>query len=161
MTTTSKDQELIEILNSQIEVEKSTLKEIDELEETVTEPNVRLVLMSMHLDTWKHQKFLEGVVKIINKIPCDLWSEKVQRYVDRIKFERKVNALMDREASMIDYLGKAINLMSDPIGIMLLEHLRNDEERQNENLKKLIRIIQQAPLQPKKGVKGSDIECKE
>jgi hypothetical protein len=161
MTTTDKDQELIEILKSQIEVEKSTLEEIDELEKTVTEANVRLVLMSMRLDTLRHQNFLEGMVKILNEVPCDFWSAKVQRYVDRVKFERRVKALMEREDSMIDYLGNAIKLMSDETGTMLLEHLRNDEERQNENLKKLIRIIQQAPLQPKKGEKGSDIECDE
>lgn len=161
MITADNSQELIEILKNQIEVEKSTLKEIDELQQTFTEPNVRLVLMSMRLDTLRHQNFLDEMVKILNEVPCDLWSAKVQRYVDRVKFERKVKALMDREASMIDYLGKAIDLMSDPTGTMLLEHLKTDEERQNENLKKLIRIIQQAPLQPKKGEKGSDIECKE
>lgn len=161
MITADNSQELIEILKNQIEVEKSTLKEIDELQQTFTEPNVRLVLMSMRLDTLRHQNFLDEMVKILNEVPCDLWSAKVQRYVDRVKFERKVKALMDREASMIDYLGKAIDLMSDPTGTMLLEHLKTDEERQNENLKKLIRIIQQAPLQSKKGEKGSDIECKE
>ena len=161
MATTSKDLELIEILESQIEVEKATLKEVAELEDDVTEPSVKLVLMSMRLDTWKHQKFLEGVVQILNETPCDLWSEKVQRYVDRVKLERKVSSLREQEASMIDYLGKAINLMSDPVGSMLLEHLRDDEQRHDEDLEKLIRIIQQSPLQPKKAEKGSDIECKE
>jgi hypothetical protein len=161
MATTNKDQELIEILESQIDVEKTTLNEIAELEDKVSEASVRLVLMSMRLDTWKHQKFLEGVVQMLKETPCDLWSEKVQRYVDRVKLERKVNALMDQEVSMIDYLEKAITLMSDPVGSMLLEHLRDDEVRQENDLKKLIRIIQQAPLQPKKGEKGSDIECKD
>jgi rubrerythrin len=161
MVTTSKDLELIEILEKQIEVEKTTLIELSELEEKISEPSVRLVLMSMRLDTWKHQKFLEGVVQILNETPCDLWSEKVQRYVDRIKLERKIDSLMDQEASMIDYLGQAISLMSDSVGVMLLEHLRDDEKRHNEDLKKLIRIIQQSPLQSKKGEKGSDIECKE
>jgi hypothetical protein len=160
MATTSKDLELIDILESQIDVEKSTLKEIAELEDEVTEASVRLVLMSMRLDTWKHQKFLEGVVQALKETPCDLWSEKVQRYVDRVKLDRKVKELVNQEASMIDYLGKAINLMSDPVGRMLLEHLRDDEVRHEEDLKEMIRKINQSPLQPKKGEKGSDIKCK-
>lgn len=161
MATTSKDLELIEILESQIEVEKSTLTELSELENEVSEPSVRLALMSMRLDTWKHQKFLEGVVQILNETPCDLWSEKIQRYVDRVKLERKVGDLRDQEASMIDYLGKAINLMSDPVGKLLLEHLRDDELRHDKDLEKLIRIIQQSPLQSKRAEKGTDIVCKE
>ncbi|MHA2228769.1 MAG: hypothetical protein ACXABL_06135, partial [Candidatus Thorarchaeota archaeon] len=78
---TQSDQKLIDILSKQIDVEKRALDKLIKAEEEAEETAVRLVFMEMRLDTWKHVKFLEGMVEMLNVTPCDEWAAKVNRYV--------------------------------------------------------------------------------
>ena len=48
---------------------------------------------------------------------------------------------------------------NDPFAQYLLKHLREDERNHLEELEELSRLIQTAPLQAKKGEKGTDIVC--
>ncbi|MHA1956311.1 MAG: hypothetical protein ACW968_05230 [Candidatus Thorarchaeota archaeon] len=156
---TQSDQKLIDILSKQIDVEKRALDKLIKAEEEAEETAVRLVFMEMRLDTWKHVKFLEGMVEMLNVTPCDEWAAKVNRYVGRVKLERTLHSIMKEEDEMIDLLNASIDEVQDPIAKFLLEHLKRDEKGHNEALEKVIRIIQQAPLQSKKGEKGTDIVC--
>ncbi|MHA2375023.1 MAG: hypothetical protein ACXAB9_02580 [Candidatus Thorarchaeota archaeon] len=156
---TVSDQKLIEILSKQIDVEKRALDKLVKAEEEAEETSVRLVFMEMRLDTWKHVKFLEGMIEMLNVTPCDEWAAKVSRYTGRVKLQRTLDSIMKEEDEMIELLDASIREVRDPIALFLLEHLRKDEKEHNEALEKLIRIIQQAPLQSKKGEKGSDIVC--
>ncbi len=152
---------LLAILEKQIEVEKRTLDMLSEAEESCSETAVRLVCMELRLDTWKHVKFLEGMTEMLTTAPCDTWSAKVQRYVDRVKLERMINNLVQEEDLMADLYGEALAEIKDPIAELLLLHLKDTEERHSQDLKKIIRIIQTAPLQSVKAEKGSDIVCED
>ncbi len=153
------DSELIEILQKQSEIEKKTLTKLSIAEEEASEIAVKLILMELRLDSWKHQKFLEGIVDLLLEMPCDSWSAKVQRYVDRVKVEKTLNELIRAETEMMELAEKAIALTDDPIAIRLLNHLRDDEKYHRKEIEELVRIIQTSPLQSKKAVKGSDIVC--
>ncbi|TFG09164.1 hypothetical protein EU538_05860 [Candidatus Thorarchaeota archaeon] len=150
---------LINTLRNQISIENEALEELAELENQAAETAVRLVYLDLRLDTWKHIKFLEGVIDALTVTPCDEWSAKVQRYVDRVKMERKMRSLMSKETSMAKLASEAAEHMDDPIGRFLLEHLAEDEKRHEENLENVISIVKQLPLQSKKGEKGTDIVC--
>lgn len=154
-------QKLIEVLQSQIDVEKKTFEELAEYEEESSQAVVRLVLLFMRLDTEKHQKFLEGVINLLNEKPCDAWSAKVDRYTERINLERRLQSLLEQEEQMSDYLGEAIEEIPNPVARKLLSHLREDEMRHQKDIKELVTLVKQYPLQPKKGEKGSDITCEE
>ncbi|MHA1638151.1 MAG: hypothetical protein ACTSUB_09075 [Candidatus Thorarchaeota archaeon] len=153
------NEKLLYLLERQIEVEKKTLNMLSRAESEVSETAVRLAFMDLRLDSWKHQKFLEGMVEMINETPCDEWSAKVQRYVDRIKLKKTLDALIVEEKEMLSLAQKSIDEMNDPIGKFLLMHLRDDEQTHTENLDELSKLIMSSPLQSVKGVKGSDIEC--
>ncbi|MBS3795067.1 MAG: hypothetical protein KGY80_09230 [Candidatus Thorarchaeota archaeon] len=157
----SNQQKLIEVLQSQIDVEKKTFEELSEYEDESSQAVIRLVLLFMRLDTQKHQKFLEGVINLLNESPCDAWSAKVDRYTERINLERRLQSLLKQEEQMTDYLGEAIEEMDNPVARKLLSHLREDEMRHQEDIKELVTLVKQYPLQPKKGEKGSDITCDE
>jgi hypothetical protein len=129
------------------------------MEEEATETAVRLAFMNLRLDTWKHVKFLEGLIELLETTPCDEWSAKVGRYAGRIKLEREVTKLAGREQEMIDLLDKALDLVEDPIAKLMIQHLRAEEGEHFEDLEKLVDVIKQAPLQSKKGQKGTDIVC--
>ncbi|MBD3407998.1 MAG: hypothetical protein GF411_17895 [Candidatus Lokiarchaeota archaeon] len=151
--------ELIEILQDQVSVEENLLNDLENAEERVHETAVRLVFMEMRLDTWKHKEFLKGLIEMLMDTPCDAWSAKVQRYIDRVKLSRDLESFKKQESRMIDLLDKAIEKMTDPLGELLLEHLRKDEERHHADLEELVRIIQMQPLQSVKGETGADIVC--
>ncbi len=153
--------QLVSILQNQITVEEQTLNDLHEAEKGAEEIAVRLVFMEMRLDTWKHMKFLEGMIEMMKKTPCDRWSAKVQRYVDRVKLSRDLESFRMQESKMIHLLDNALAEMNDPIGVLLLQHLRNDEERHHTDLEEITRLVKMQPLQTVKGVTGSDIVCED
>ena len=158
MTTLSNDR-LIELLQKQIEVEKKTLNMLAIAEDEVSETAVRLAFMDLRLDSWKHQKFLEGMIELLTKTPCDEWSAKVQRYIDRIKLKKTLDDLIAEEKEMVKLAEQALEEITDPLGRFLLTHLKEDEKHHTENLRQLLSLIMTSPLQSVKGQKGSDIIC--
>jgi len=99
---------LIEIMRDQIKVEQDTLNRLVRLEEDSKETVVRLAFMELRLDTWKHIKFLEGMIEHLTTTPCDEWSAKVGRYTGRVRLEREINSLTKYENEMVNLLDKAI-----------------------------------------------------
>ena len=155
----STDSEIIEIFKNQIEIEQTTLNKLVKLEEEAKETAVRLCFMDLRLDTWKHVKFLEGMIELLNTTPCDEWSAKVGRYAGRVKLERELESLKSSENEMINLLDTALDKIEDPIARLLLEHMQEEERSHYDDLEKLVGLIKQAPLQSKKGAKGTDIVC--
>lgn len=151
--------ELIEIMKDQIEVEQEALNRLVKLEEDSKETVVRLAFMELRLDTWKHIKFLEGMIEHLTTTPCDEWSAKVGRYAGRVKLEREIDSLIKDENEMVELLDKALAKISDPIAQLMMEHLRSEENGHREYLADWVKVIQQSPLQSKKGEKGTDIVC--
>lgn len=153
------NRKITDLLRQQIEVEKRTLEVITEAENESSEMAVKLVFMDVRLDTAKHAQFLQGIVDLLDQTPCDQWSAKVQRYIDRIKLERKLKDIVTQEDSMTDLISKALKLTNDRIAQLLLTHLKEDEQKHSKNLSEIARFIQMMPLQSKKGQKGTDIVC--
>jgi bacterioferritin (cytochrome b1) len=158
MMSTS-DELLKETLKKQIEVEKRTLNKLADAENMVSETAVRLVFMELRLDSWKHQKFLEAILDILHETPCDEWSAKVQRYVDRVKLRKTLEVLISEETEMLSLAEQSNRASNDPVAQFLLEHLIADEKSHRKELEELISLIQLSPLQSKKGQKGTDIAC--
>ncbi len=111
----STDNEIIEIFRNQIEIEQATHDKLVVLEEDAKETAVRLCFMDLRLDSWKHVKFLEGMIELLNTTPCDEWSAKVGRYAGRVKLERELESLKSNESKMISLLDNALNKIEDPI----------------------------------------------
>jgi rubrerythrin len=159
MSKSSLDQELSAILLEQIEVEAETLEELEMAEKQSQETAVRLMFMEMRFDTAKHKKFLESVIEMLETTPCDEWSAKVGRYIDRVNLQRDLESFIEKESKMIGLLEQALERIEDPLARFLLLHLKDDEESHHSDLKELVRLIQIEPLQKVKGVKGTDIVC--
>jgi rubrerythrin len=151
--------EIIEIMNEQILIEQETLDRLVKHEEDAKETVVRLAFMELRLDTWKHIKFLEGMIEHLTTTPCDEWSAKVGRYAGRVKLERVIDSLISDESKMIKLLDKALKKIEDPVALLLMENLKDEENSHLEYLTKWVKVIQQSPLQSKKGEKGTDIVC--
>jgi rubrerythrin len=150
---------IIEIMRNQIKVEQETLDRLVKLEEDSKETVVRLAFMELRLDTWKHIKFLEGMIEHLTTTPCDEWSAKVGRYAGRVKLEREIGSLINDENEMVNLLDKALEKIEDPIAQLLMKNLRDEENSHREYLANWVKLIKQAPLQAKKGEKGTDIVC--
>lgn len=153
------DDVLVGTLQKQIEVEKRTLKMLAEAEDMVSETAVKLVFMELRLDSWKHQKFLEAILEMLHETPCDEWSAKIQRYIDRVKLRNTLEGLIAEENEMVSLAEQSSRASKDPVAQFLLEHLIADEKNHRRELQELISLIQLAPLQAKKGQKGTDIVC--
>lgn len=146
---TESEAAVIAVRNDQIVVEQDTLNRLVKLEEDAREPTVRLAFRELSLDTWKHIKFLEGLIEHMTTVPCDEWSAKVGRYTARVKLENDMTNFLDRVLEKID----------DSVAQLLGEHLKEEEESHLDYLSKWVKLIQQTPLQAKKSAKGTDIVC--
>lgn len=151
--------ELIALMKEQIEVEQETLNRLVKLEEGSSEPAVRLTFMELRLDTWKHIKFLEGMIEHLTTTPCDEWSEKIGRYANRIKLEREIRDLIDDENKMLSLLNSSLKKTNDAVIQLMVEHLKDEENNHLKYLSKWAKFVQQTPLQSKRGKKGTDIVC--
>lgn len=151
--------EVIAIMKEQIQVEQATLDRLVKLEEDAKETAVRLAFMQLRLDTWKHIKFLQGMIEHLTTTPCDEWSAKVSRYAGRVKLEREIDALIAEENEMVSLLDKALEKVDDPVAQLLIEHLKEEESIHLDHLANWVKVIHQAPLQSKRGEKGTDIVC--
>ena len=151
--------EIIDIMKDQILVEQEALNRLVKLEEDAKETAVRLAFMELRLDTWKHIKFLEGMIEHLTTTPCDEWSAKVGRYAGRVKLEREIDLLISDESKMVKFLNKALVKIEDPVAQLLMENPKDEEIHHLDYLSKWVKIIQQYPLQAKKGEKGTDIVC--
>jgi len=160
MQVSTKDSEIIALLDEQIQIEQETLEKIVKLEDESKETPVRLTFLILRLDTWKHVKFLEGMKEMLSSIPCDEWSAKVGRYTGRFKLERELSSLAIEQDKMVSLLKKTLDNVSDPITRLLLEHIKNEESNHSKGLGQLVKLIQLSPLQSIKGEKGTDIVCK-
>ena len=156
---TTNDAKLIELLEKQIEVEKRTLDTLAKAEDEAKETAVKLVFMQMRLDTWKHQKFLEGMIEMITQTPCDEWSAKVSRYTGRVQLERYFDDLIKDQSDMVELTTRSLEHIRDPLAEHLLLHLKDEEEKHTRALEKMITLVKQSPLQSRKAEKGSDIVC--
>ena len=151
--------QVVDILREQINVEKTTLDKLVKFEEDAKETAVRLAFMELRLDTWKHIKFLEGMIELVSTSPCDEWLAKVARYSGRVKLEREIKTLISDEGDMVKLLQQVIKKIDDPLAALLLKHMKEEEDSHRDDLTKLVTLIKKAPLQGKKGQKGSDIIC--
>lgn len=156
---TTESRKISDLLKQQIAVETRTLETLKKEEQNSAEAAVKLVFMGVRMDTAKHAEILKGIVDMLEEIPCDQWSAKVQRYADRVKLQRKLKEIVAEEDSMTDLVSKALKLTKDPIAQLLLTHLKEDEQKHSRNLNEVVRIIQMSPLQSKKAEKGTDIVC--
>jgi rubrerythrin len=156
---TTESRKISDLLKQQIAVETRTLETVKKEEDSSKEAAVKLVFMDVRMDTAKHAEFLRGIVDMLEETPCDQWSAKVQRYVDRVKLQRKLKEIVAEEDNMTDLVSKALKLTKDPIAQLLLSHLKEDEQKHSKNLNEIARLIQMSPLQSKKGQKGTDIVC--
>jgi hypothetical protein len=76
-----------------------------------------------------------------------------------VKLERNLEELLNDENDMIKLAGEALGLVNDPLAAFLLKKLREEEERRYGEIEELVKLIKQAPLQAKKGEKGTDVVC--
>ncbi len=155
----SSEDEIIAVMKDQIRVEQDTLNRLVILEEEAKETAVRLAFMELRLDTWKHVKFLEGMIEHLTTTPCDEWAAKVDRYAKRVKLERQIKTLMKDQNEMVELLEKTLEKMDDPVARILIEHMKEEEGSHLDYLTRWVKLIQQYPLQAKKGTKGTDIIC--
>ena len=65
---------------------------------------------------------------MLHETPCDAWSAKVQRYIDRVKLGKTIAELIHAESEMLALAEKALATTNDPVAQFLLKHLKHDED---------------------------------
>jgi len=127
-------EELIDLIQEQIQIEKESVARLSETEQKVGTGAAKLLLVEMRCDSQKHASVLEAVVEALkdNQSSKPPWQRAFSGFVDPIIVKREIEDHKALSKSMATHIEKEIAKTDDDGVRTLLQHLREDERRHNE-----------------------------
>jgi len=141
------NEELVELIQEQIAIEKESVARLAETEKKVGSAAARLLLIELRMDSQKHAGVLEAVLETLRDHSSSKSSREraLHGFVDPAIVRKEIENHRALGKSMVTHLRKEMSKTDDEAILTLLEHLAQDEERHNEILdtvaQKCYRII--------------------
>lgn len=129
---------LIEVLKTQIRLERKAAKACAEKEKMLDNPVAKSLLDEMRLDSLKHAKILQSLVDALQKRPLDLWSYGMKKYVDSIAARKALEEHVTMEQAMLEYTESVLNQTEDEGAKVILQHILEDEKKHHQALKTIL-----------------------
>jgi len=126
---------LIEVLKPQIRLERRAAKACAEMEKILDNPVAKSLLYEMQLDSLKHAKILQSLVNALQKRPSDLWSYRIEKYVDSLAARKALEEHVAMEQGMLKYIEDVLKQVKDEGARVILQHILEDEKKHHQALK--------------------------
>ena len=133
-------QNLIDLLEKHIEVEKMSVQNLSDTEEKVNTPAAKVLLIEMRMDSQKHIGILNEILGILRRTPAvkSSWDFFLNEYIDTVKMKREFEDHMKIEDAMMAHLKEASGQAKDEGIRLLLEHMAEDEKKHHEILQTIL-----------------------
>jgi len=129
-----------DMIRKHIEFEKNTAKACATLREKLDSAVAKLLLTEMQLDTTKHARILEEMLKLIEKAPPQRsWDYRIASYIDPIVVKRELEEHMGVEQNMLREVEEEIKATRDEAIKLLLKHVAADERKHHEIIQTILR----------------------
>lgn len=129
---------LIEVLKTQIRLERKAAKACAEKEKMLDNPIAKSLLYEMQIDSLKHAKILQSLADALKKRPLDLWSYKIEKYVDSLAARKAMEEHVDIEQRMLKYTEDILKQVKDEGARVILQHILEDEKKHHQSLKTIL-----------------------
>ncbi|MCW3980223.1 MAG: hypothetical protein NWF11_01980 [Candidatus Bathyarchaeota archaeon] len=134
---------LIQLVKSQIKMEKSTAKKIQALEEDMVNVAAKLFLTEMRFDTEKHAKILQKMLDMTEQFQVErsskkFWQIETAEFVDAVQIKGLLETHMKVETKMLEHLREGMRQTNDEALKMLFEHINQDERKHHKILKVIL-----------------------
>jgi rubrerythrin len=137
------EKDLIQLIQSQIKMEKITARRIEAMEEDMVNVAAKLFLAEMRFDTEKHAKILEKMLDLTEQFPTErlskkFWQLETGEFVDAIQIKEVLEAHMKVETKMLEHMKEGIKQTNDEALKMLFDHITQDERRHHKTLQVIL-----------------------
>ena len=146
------EKSLVDMVQAQIKLEKSTARKIRKLEKATANLAAKLFLAEMRFDTEKHAKILQTMLDLMkqreagmpSKVHLDalartLWDTKIHSYVDVIVAKKMLEDHVKVETKMLRHVEEEMKRTDDDALKLLLKHIADDEEKHHEIMKAILK----------------------
>jgi hypothetical protein len=100
----------------------------------------RLLLTELRLDSTKHARICEQILKIADKTKPDrLWDARIDSYVDMQVMKKELEKHVRLEDDMLKDVEKIIASTKDEALKLLFTHIAEDEKKHHKNVELVIK----------------------
>ena len=131
-------EELIELIERQVKIEKQVANSVDKQLEMVDSAAAKLLLTEMKFDARKHASILEGILECIDESDTFLWDKKINSYVDKQVLKEELQKHIEIEQDTLNLAKEEITKTDDEGIKLLLSHIVEDEDRHHKLLKTVV-----------------------
>ena len=129
---------LIEVLKTQIRLERKAAKACVEKEKMLENPVAKSLLHEIRLDSLKHAIILQSLADALQKRPLDLWSYGIKKYVDSLAVRKALEEHVAIERTMLEYTESILRQVEDEGARVILQHILEDEKKHHQALKTIL-----------------------
>jgi len=131
---------VIELVKKQKRNEEAMVKVVEDLEGKVNSEAAKLLLAELRLDSSKHARICEEILKIAEKTKPDrLWDARIDSYVDMQVMKKELERHVKLEDSMRKDVEKVIATTKDEALKLMFTHIAEDEKKHHKNVELVIK----------------------
>ena len=131
---------VIELVKKQKRNEEAMVKVVEDLEGKVNSEAAKLLLAELRLDSSKHARICEEILKIAEKTKPDrLWDARIDSYVDMQVMKKELERHVKLEDSMLKDVEKVIATTKDEALKLMFTHIAEDEKKHHKNVELVIK----------------------
>lgn len=131
------EKSLVDMVKSQINLEKKTTKEIKKLEEVTVNLAAKLFLAEMRFDTEKHAKILQTMLDLMNQVGPEriskkFWNLETRDYIDALVAKKMLENHVKVETKMLKHVEEQMKKTDDEALKSLFKHIVDDERKHHK-----------------------------
>ena len=137
------EKDLVDMVEVQIKLEKTTAKKIKKLEKATENLAAKLFLAEMRYDTEKHAKILQTMLDVMSQKEPEttsktLWDIKIRSYVDTFVAKKMLEDHVKTETKMLKHVEEEIKRTDDDALKLLLKHIADDERKHHKIMETIL-----------------------
>jgi rubrerythrin len=136
----SSEDPVVELVKKQKRAEEAMAKVVEALEGKVHNEAAKLLLTELRLDSTKHARICEQILKIAEKTKPDrLWDARIDSYVDMQVMKKELEKHVKAEDDMLKDVEKVIASTKDEALKLMFTHIAEDEKKHHKNVELVIK----------------------
>ena len=134
---------LIELIKTQIEVEKENIRQVNATEKKIDNAAAKMSLLEIRVDSQKHADILKGILEFLSKTPSaeNIWEHRLSGYVDPFVVKNELESHEKRESRAIELVQNEIKHTKDEGLKLLLQNILDDEKKHHKMLGTIVRNL--------------------
>lgn len=128
----------ISMLEKQVSLETKNAESLKESIEMADNLMARTVMEIVKMDSEKHATLFEGLAAALREKPQEIWTYRIEKYVDRMLLFKRLEEHIEREEEMMKWLQEEMGMTEDEGLKAILEYVLDDENKHHKMLSEVV-----------------------